>query len=114
MNYKDYLISRLKTFTRDKIIITDHVLIRLIQRQIDIEEIYTNLLNPKRLEYAIKEKAESSTEEKFDCYFGYSKTQCHRYVIVLRTNVIVVTAVKLNRRWQRIAEQKLKAPTFKD
>ena len=79
----------------------------MIQRQIDESEVVENIINPKRLEYAIKEVALGS-EEKFDCYFGYSKTQCHRYVIVLKKDVVVVTVIKLNRRWQRIVESKLK------
>lgn len=108
MNCKDYVIKRLKSFHKEDIIISDHALIRIIQRQMDADEIIENIINPVRLECAVKEKADNSQEEKFDCYFGYSKTQCHRYVIVIKDKVIVVTAIKINRRWQRIIETKLK------
>ncbi len=108
MNYKDYVKEKLKLFHKEDIILSDHALIRIMQRQINSEEIIENIINPIRLEYAVKENAESPNEEKFDCYFGYSKTQCHRYVLVIKDKVIVVTAIKINRRWQRIIETKLK------
>tara|TARA_B100000315_G_scaffold230260_1_gene240519 strand:- start:160 stop:507 length:348 start_codon:yes stop_codon:yes gene_type:complete len=108
MNYKEYVISRLKKFDKKDIIFTDHSLIRIRQRQLDKDEIIENIINPRRLSYAIREKSASKAEEKFDCYFGYSKTLCHRYVMVIKDNVIIVTVVKINRRWQRIAEKKLK------
>lgn len=102
-NYKIYLIEKLKSFNINQIIITKHAKIRMIQRQINKEEILNNIINPKRLEYAIKE-----TEEKFDCYFIYSKTQCHRYILVIKNNIIIVTVIKINRRWQKMIEKRLK------
>jgi len=108
MNDKDYVINKLKQFHRQDIIISKHALVRIVQRQIDKEEIIENIINPKRLEYAIREKADRKDEEKFDCYFGYGKRLCHRYVIVIKNNVVVVTVVKINRVWQKIAEKKLK------
>lgn len=87
--------------------ITHHALVRIIQRQINKDEIIENLINPEKLDYAIRESS-SQKEEKFDCYFGYSKRLCHRYVIVIKHNVIVVTIVKIDRKWQEIAEKKLK------
>jgi len=109
MNYRDYVINRLKPFKRGDVIITYHALIRLAQRQVSEAEIVENVINPKRLEYAVKEAAASEGEEKFDCYFAYSRNRCHRYVIVIKDKVIVVTAVKIDRRWQRIAEKKLRS-----
>ncbi len=107
-NHKDYLIRKLCNYTKDEIIISDHARIRIVQRQMDIQEIVENIINPVRLEYAVKETANFPDEEKFDCYFGYSKTQCHRYVLILKNKVVVVTAIKINRRWQRIVENKLR------
>ncbi len=108
INYKDEIINKLKQFNKDDVIISDHALIRLKQRQITEAEIIENIINPKRLQYAIKQEADRPGEEKFDCYFDYSKTQCHRYVLVIKNKVIVVTVVKVNRRWQKIVEKKLK------
>lgn len=107
-NYKDYLTTKLSEYHREDIIISEHARIRAIQRQLDINEIIENIINPERLEYAIKEESNFPNEERFDCYFGYSKTQCHRYVLVIKNNVVVITAIKINRRWQRIVENKRK------
>ncbi len=108
VNYRAEVIDKLKRFNREDIIISDHALIRLKQRQISEAEIIENIINPKRLQYAIKQEPNHSGEEKFDRYFNYSKTQCHRYVIVIKNKVVVVTVVKVNRRWQKIVEKKLK------
>lgn len=112
-NYKDYLLKKLKLYSREDIVISSHAEIRMIQRQINKDEVIDNIINPKRLDYAIKEKAEVESEEKFDCYFGYSKTQCHRYVLIVKHNVVVVTVIKINRRWQKIVETKLKGSKIK-
>ncbi len=101
MTLIDTLKERLKIYSRDQIIISNHAFIRMVQRQITEEEIIENILNPRRLEYVVEEDV-----DKFDCYFGYSKTLCHRYIIVLKNNLIVVTAIKINRRWQSAAERR--------
>lgn len=107
INNKEYLIKKLKKYTKKDIKISPRAEIRMIQRQIKKEEVIDNIINPKRLEYAIRQKCQEH-EEKFDCYFGYSKTQCHRYILVIKYEIIVVTVIKINRRWQKITEQKLK------
>ena len=112
MNYRDYVIKRLKSFKEKDIILTTHTLLRIAQRQIDKREVIENIINPKRLEYAIKEGAFNSEEEKFDCYFAYSKTLCHRYVIVIKKNVVVVTIIKINRRWQKFVIKKMKSSKY--
>lgn len=108
MNYKDILINKLKKYEKEDIIITDHAERQAIFRSIDLDEIKENLINPKRLFFAKKQKAEKEGEEKYDCYFGYSKTQCHRYVIVINGKCIVCTAIKINRRWQHVVEKNAK------
>jgi hypothetical protein len=64
-----------------------------------------NILNPVRLSYARKEPAARLGEEKFDCYFGYALTLCHRYVIVVNCRCVVCTVIKINRRWQHCVEK---------
>jgi len=108
MNYKDYVFNKLKQFNESDIIISEHALIRMYQRQINKNEVIKNLLNPKRLKYVIREEDCLSDGEKFDCYFEYSASLCHRYVIIIKENLIVITVVKINRRWQKLAEKKLK------
>jgi len=106
-NYSNCLKKKLASFTKEDIIISKHAMIRITQRQIDIEEIKENIINPKRLEYAIKQSSDKEVEEKYDCYFDYSKNLCHRYVIVIENNIIVVTAIKINRKWQNIISKKV-------
>lgn len=82
-------------------------MIRIKQRQLDINEIKENIVNPIRLKFAIKQSSPRKGEEKYDCYFDYSKNLCHRYVIVIKDNIIVVTAIKINRKWQNIITKKM-------
>ena len=80
MNLTEELKERLKKYSRGQIIFTMHARIRALQRGIDLEEIKDNLLNPIRLSTALKQEAEKENEEKYDCYFAYSRNLCHRYV----------------------------------
>lgn len=102
MNHKDYVINKIKDTSKENIRFTSHADIRIKQRQLDKDEIIENIINPFRLKYAILGEI-----DVFDCYFEYSKTQCHRYVLKLISNVIVITVIKINKRWQIIAEKKL-------
>jgi len=106
-NQRDYVTKRLRSFCRSDVVISDHARIRLLQRQISEDEIIENVINPTRLRYAIPEKAEHQGEEKFDCYFEYSKRLCHKYILVIKDKVIIVTVVKISRKWQEIVEKKL-------
>ena len=71
------------------------------QRQICEYEIIFNIRNPGSLRFVVKKEADFAYEEKFDCYFEYTKKLCHRYVLLLSMNILVVTVVKLNKRWQK-------------
>ncbi len=105
MNYKDVLKRKLKHYKREDIVITDHAQKQALFRSISLEEVKENIINPKRLVFAEKQKAKKEGEEKFDCYFGYSKTQCHRYILVINDKCVVCTVIKLNRRWQHMVEK---------
>ena len=105
MNYKDYVIDKFKTYNETQIIITPHAQKQAIFRNIDIDEVKENILNPIRLVFAGMQDVLRSDEEKFDCYFAYSNTQCQRYVIVFNNDCVVCTVIKINRRWQKIVEK---------
>ncbi len=107
MNEVNYLKKRLHRFSRSSIVFSSHAKLRMQHRQINEEEVIENILNPKRLDYAIRQKT-TSVEERFDCYFGYSKTRCHRYIIALRNDIIIITVIKINKRWQKAAEKRLR------
>lgn|SRR3989344_5125505 len=108
MNYKDILVKKLVSYKKEDIIITGHAEEQAIFRSINLNEVKENIINPKRLTFAGKQKTEMEGEEKYDCYFGYSKTQCHRYILVINAKCIVCTVIKINRRWQHIFEKHAK------
>lgn len=101
MNIKELKI-KLKNYSKEDIIITEHARVRAIVRNIDIEEVKENILNPEKLVYVETEKAERKEEEKYGCYFAYSENYCHKYIIVLNRNLIIVTIISINRNWQRM------------
>jgi len=105
MNYSENLKKRLIKYSYEDIIITDHANEQAIFRSLDIEEVKKNILNPERLTVALKQKPRMLNEEKYDCYFSYSRTQCHRYILIVNKHCVVCTVIKINRRWQRIVEK---------
>ncbi len=107
MNYKEYLIRLLKKYKKNEDIEIDtHAELRAGQRNIDIEEVKYNLLNPsKRLSFANRLEPEEDGLEKYKCYFGYSKTQCQIYIVKTNEKLVVKTIIKLNKRWQKKAEK---------
>lgn len=108
MNYKEYLFQRLKCYKKEDIVFTEHAMEQAIFREMSIEEIKENIINPIRLIYAGKQQAENVSEEKFDCYFAYTDIYCHRYILVLTGNCIVCTVIKINRRWQYLFQENAK------
>ncbi len=92
--------SKLRSYDRKDIIFTKHAELRALQRRIDLDEVRGNIINPSRLAFAKKLEARGRNEEKWDCYFPYSRTLCHRYVLITNGKIILCTVVKINRRWQ--------------
>jgi hypothetical protein len=107
-NHKEELVEKLKKYAEDDIIFTEHAKKQARFRGISLEEVKKNILKLNRLAYAEKQEARRQGEEKYDCYFGYSKTQAHRYILVLGEKVIIPTVIKINRRWQKEAEKHVK------
>ena len=63
------------------------------------------ITNPEKLVYAQKQTSRKN-EEKYDCYFAYSKHFYHRYILTINGKVIIVTIIKVNRDWQRAIERR--------
>lgn len=105
MNLEE-LKEKLRKYKKEDIIITEHAKIQAITRNIDLNEAKENITNPKRLVYAEKQEALKADEEKYNCYFAYSKLYAHRYIITINRKVIIVTIVKINRNWQREIDKK--------
>ncbi|MFH1065317.1 MAG: hypothetical protein V1734_02315 [Nanoarchaeota archaeon] len=100
--------EKLRKYKKEDIIISIHAYIRAVARQIDLDEVKENIINPTKLYYIERQAAKHDWEEKYDCYFGYTKTLCHRYVITINHKCIVCTIIKMNRRWQRRFEKHAK------
>ena len=107
-NLAEELKLKLVKYRENEIIISKHAKERAIFRGIDLEEVKQNIINPIRLICAIKQEAFKANEEKFDCYFDYGKNKCQRYILIVNSECIVCTIIKINRRWQRIVERGLK------
>jgi hypothetical protein len=95
------LKQRLKKYRKEDIIITKHAEIRALARNVNIEKVKENIIKPDKLVYFKKEKSESPTEEKFECYFAYSQYYCHKYILTLNRKIIIVTIISINRDWQK-------------
>jgi hypothetical protein len=95
------LKERFKRYKKEDIIITEHAELQAFVREIDLEEVKENITNPERLVYAKEQDTKKQNEEKYDCYFSYSKHLYHRYILTINRKVIIVTIIKINRDWQK-------------
>lgn len=93
--------SKLSSYKKEDIIITQHAKLQALARNITINEVKNNLLNPINLVYIKEQQSKKIDEQKYDCYFAFSKTLYHRYILVLNRKVIIVTIIKINRDWQK-------------
>ena len=102
------LIGKLARYKPEDIDFTAHAKLQAQVRQLSLDEIRGNILNPAKLTYAERQPAKKAGEEKWNCYFKYSERQAHRYIIVINKNALIVTVIKINRRWQRRLDKSAK------
>jgi len=95
------LKEELKKYKKSDIVITDHAELQAFTRDVDLEEVKENVVNPVRLVYIKRQEAKYKGEEKYDCYFAYSKHLYHRYALTINAKIIIVTIIKINRDWQK-------------
>ncbi|MEN7981980.1 MAG: hypothetical protein ABFQ65_00865 [Nanoarchaeota archaeon] len=100
MNLEE-LKRKLKQYNKKDIIVTNHAELQAIVREINLDEVKENIVDPEKLVYIKKESTQKENEEKYDCYFAYSKQLYHRYIIVINARIIIVTIIKINRNWQK-------------
>ena len=98
------LKSKLRTFKKEDIIITNHAKDQAEFRQIDLEEVKKNVINPEKLVYVEEQQAKKEGENKYNCYFAYSENYHHRYAFVVNGKIIIVTIIGINRNWQKAVE----------
>lgn len=96
-NFKE----KLRSYSKEDIIFTNHTRIRALMREIDLEEVKENIINPVRLVYFREQNSQREKEHKYECYFSYSKNYCHKYVLTINGKIIIVTIININRDWQR-------------
>ena len=94
------LKEKLSKYNKSDIIITNHAELQAFTRDIDLGEVKENIINPTKLVYAKKQEAKYKGEEKYDCYFAYSRHLYHRYALTINRKIIIVTIIKINRDWQ--------------
>jgi len=46
-NFKDYLVKKLAHYSKEDVLISSHAEIRMIQRQIDKDEVIDNIISQK-------------------------------------------------------------------
>jgi|SRR3989344_2028345 len=95
------LKEKLKSYKKEDIIFTEHSKLQAFIREVDLEEVKENVVNPTKLVYAKEQEAKYKNEEKYDCYFAYSKHLYHRYALTINRKIIIVTIIKINRDWQK-------------
>ncbi|MBS3084743.1 hypothetical protein J4411_02420 [Candidatus Pacearchaeota archaeon] len=93
--------EKLKSYSKEDIIFTNHAKLQAILRDVYLEDVKNDVINPFRLVYIQKQDAKFKGEEKYDCYFAYSKHACNQYALTINGKVIIVTIIKINRDWQR-------------
>ena len=94
-----------RRYKKEDIIITKHAEIQAYIREIDLEEVKENITNPEKLVYAEEQSHEKQGGKKYNCYFAYSNNLYHRYILTMNGKIIIVTIIKINRKWQRIVER---------
>jgi len=100
------LKAKLKRYSEKDIIVTPHAEIQATVREVKIEEVKNNIMNPEKLVFVEEQEAIRPDEKKLNCYFAYSKDLSHRYVFTVNGKIIIVTIIKINRDWQRIIDKK--------
>ena len=95
------LKQRLRSYKEKDIIITEHARLQAFVREVSLTEVKNNIINPEKLVYAQKQESQRYKEEKYDCYFAYSKHLYHRYILTINRKIIIVTIIKINRDWQK-------------
>jgi hypothetical protein len=95
------LRGKLAEYKKSEIVITRHAELQALSRDVDLEEVKENIVHPTKLVFARQQKSSRVEEEKYDCYFAYSKHLYHRYILTVNAKVIIVTIIKINRDWQK-------------
>ena len=91
------ILSRIE---KGGIIITDYAKRNAGRRQINLSDVYDDLLHPARLTKAEIQYVDG--EERFKCYFVHSKGLLLRYILTFENGKVkVINLIKERRRWRK-------------
>lgn len=107
-NVNEEVAALLKKARKEDILFDDHARMQSAVRGIDREEVIRNLLNPSKMFFAREQPARGENERKFDCYFGISKRWAHRYVIVINGKLLIITVIRVRKKWQKRVDRHAK------
>ena len=105
---KEYLIEKLKKHQIRGIIFTNHAIWRSLERDVDMEELKRDLLDPKELYLAHRLTAKKEHEEKFKCFFKKSNRTTVIAVIVINKIILVITVTKRRRKLDKTVKMHAK------
>ena len=99
------LKEKLKTYSKDKILVKQHALVRLGQRRVSKEAVILHLQNPENLIDAIEEPALRQHEKKYKLVFDLTGKSL---IVVAALNKVIniVTVIYRYRKWVRPVELK--------
>ncbi len=100
-------VRKLLLQNRFRLVLTDHIKVRMSQRQMPEEDFKENLNNPKRLYAARKRKKSRKNEESYQCYFKQSNhlDQVYGLAFNFRTNKLcLITAFKGRPKLQKMVK----------
>src|SRR3989344_8887568 len=100
----EILKNKLKGYNKDEIEYNEkdnHCTINSIRRGVSFKEVESNLLNPEKLKFAIREESKLPNEEKYTLYYESedSGKTIVLPVVLKPKNLYVLTIIKRWRRW---------------
>jgi hypothetical protein len=105
---KEEVAEKLKRYKSEDIILTNHAIWRSLERDVDMEELKRDLLDPKELYAAQRLKAKGEREEKFKCFFKKSNRTTIIAVIVINLRILVITVTNRKRKLGRMVRMDAK------
>ncbi|HIJ99005.1 TPA: DUF4258 domain-containing protein [archaeon] len=95
----DEIKRKLLSYKKDQIFITPHVKLKLVEREIQEEMIYNNLLNPEKLVDFEEQKSKRAGERKYKLIFELSNARYFIIIVAINKYINVVTVFIRYRKW---------------
>ena len=102
--------KKLAKYKEEDIIFTKHSLVQMDHRQISRKDVINDIINPAKLVFV---RVRDAKEKHYDCFFEKSKRRGHVYGIIINDKCLVVTAIKIGRKWQKRVDRYAKKVQYK-